>query len=160
MLEQKLREYLWKHSIEHLYHKTWISPTVFYKILKREWKKYNKNTLDILYDFFNLPIDSFYKENLKKWYSKTPSLFWTFVRYKRLKYQISVDELAKKIKMEKRALLRLESWDALPWYNSHSIQNIFEILNFTKEEREETDKYISNMKWIERRIKELEKDIE
>jgi ribosome-binding protein aMBF1 (putative translation factor) len=90
---------------------------VFYSLLKRDWRKYNKNTLDILYDFFKINRDNFYRDNLKKWYPKTPSLFGTFIRYKRLQQEIDIHKLAKKIKMDQRALARLESGDSLPTFD-------------------------------------------
>jgi len=156
MLIVKIKEYLNGHTIQELYNNTGISTGVFYSLLKRDWKKYNKNTLDILYSFFRLDRDEFYNNNLKKWYPKTLSLFGTLVRYKRVRKNIDIDELARMMKIEKRALCRLESWDALPTFDSWTIQHLIIALDFTKEEIENTKKYIDNMKRLEKTVKKYE----
>lgn len=156
MLVEKIREYLDTHTIQDLHNKTWVCTGVFYSLLKRDWKKYSKNTLDILYDFFELQRDQFYNDNLKKWYPKTPSLFGTFVRYKRLHMEIDIKQLAKLVRVDERALARLESWDALPTFDSWTIQHIMDTLNFTDEEKTMTKIYIDNMKWMEKTIKKYD----
>lgn len=156
MLVEKIREYLDTNTIQDLHNATWVCTGVFYSLLKRDWKKYNKNTLDILYSFFGLDRDQFYKDNLKKWYPKTPSLFGTFVRYKRLKLEIDLKDLAKKIKTDQRALARLESGDALPTFDWWTIQHLMDALQFTDEEKSMTKIYIDNMKWMEKTIKKYD----
>lgn len=156
MLVEKIREYLDTHTIQDLHHATGICTWVFYSLLKRDWKKYSKNTLDILYKFFELPRDQFYNDNLKKWYPKTPSLFGTFIRYKRLQLEIDLHELSKRIRVDERALARLESGDALPTFDSWTIQHMFEALGFNDEEKTMTKIYIDNMKWMEKTIKKYD----
>lgn len=156
MLVEKIRDYLNTHTIQELHGETWVCTGVFYSLLKRDWKKYNKNTLDILYSFFKLERDQFYKDNLKKWYPKTPSLFGTFIRYKRLKMEIDLHDLAKKIRTDERALARFESWDALPTFDGWTIQHLMEALQFTDEEKTMAKIYIDNMKWLEKTIKKYD----
>lgn len=156
MLVKKIREYLDSHTIQELHNCTWVCPWVFYSILKRDWRKYNKNTLDILYDFFNIKRDNFYKDNLKKWYPKTPSLFWTFVRYKRLQKEIDLHKLSKNIKTDKRALARLESWDSLPTFDWWTIQHLMDELEFTDDEKTMTKIYIETMKMLEKTVKKYD----
>lgn len=156
MLVEEIRKYLDCHTIQDLHNATWVCTGVFYSLLKRDWKKYSKNTLDILYTFFALERDSFYNDNLKKRYPKTPSLFGTFIRYKRLKLEIDMHDLAKTIKVDERALARLESGDALPTFDSWTMQHIFDALEFSEEERTMTKIYIDNMKWMEKAIKKYD----
>lgn len=156
MLVEKIRKYLDDHTIQDLHNQTGICTGVFYSLLKRDWKKYSKNTLDILYSFFELPRDQFYNNNLKKWYPKTPSLFGTFVRYKRLHKEIDIKQLSKMVRVDERALARLESGDALPTFDSWTIQHIMEALDFNDEEKTMTKIYIDNMKWIEKTIKKYD----
>lgn len=156
MLVEKIRNYLDTHTIQELHNATWVCTDVFYSLLKRDHKKYNKNTLDILYSFFKIERDIFYKDNLKKWYPKTPSLFGTFIRFKRLKLEIDLHDLAKSIRTDERALARLESWDALPTFDSWTIQHIFDALQFTDEEKTMAKIYIDNMKWLEKTIKKYD----
>lgn len=156
MLVEKIRSYLDNHTIQDLHHSTGICTGVFYSLLKRDWKKYSKNTLDILYKFFDIKRDQFYNDNLKKWYPKTPSLFGTFVRYKRLKMEIDLKQLSQLVRVDERALARLESGDALPTFDSWTIQHIFDALKFTDEEKTMTKIYIDNMKWLEKTIKKYD----
>jgi len=156
MLVEKIRSYLADHTIQDLHYSTGICTGVFYSLLKRDWKKYNKNTLDIVYEFFDLPRDQFYNDNLKKRYPKTPSLFGTFIRCKRLKLEIDLWELAKSVRVDQRALARLESGDALPTFDSWTIQNIFNALEFTDEEKTMTKMYIDNMKRMEKIVKQYD----
>ena len=156
MLVEKIKQYLDLNTIQDLYHATGVNTGVFYSLLKRDWKKYNKTTLDILYGFFDLPRDQFYNDNLKKWYPKTPSLFGTFVRYKRLHKEVDLKELAVRLRMDERALARLESGDALPTFDSWTIQHMMDALDFTSEERTMAKIYIDNMKWLEKTIKKYD----
>ena len=156
MLVENIRNYLNSHTIQELHNATWICTGVFYSLLKRDHKKYNKNTLDILYNFFKLPRDQFYNDNLKKWYPKTPSLFGTFIRFKRLKMEIDLHDLAKQIRTDERALARLESGDALPTYDGWTIQHLMEALDFTEDEKTMAKIYIDNMKWLEKTIKKYD----
>lgn len=156
MLIVKIREYLDKHTIQELHAQTGVCTGVFYSLLKRDWKKYNKNTLDILYTFFSMERDAFYKENLKKWYPKTPSLFGTLIRFKRLKLEIDLSDLAKMIKTDERALARLESGDALPTFDGWTIQHLMDALQFTDDERTMAKVYIDTMKWLEKTVKKYD----
>lgn len=112
--------------------------------------------MDILYNFFKLERDQFYKDNLKKWYPKTPSLFGTFIRFKRLKLEIDLHDLAKSIRTDERALARLESGDALPTFDGWTIQHLMDALKFTDDEKTMTKIYIDNMKWLEKTIKKYD----
>ncbi len=156
MLVEKIRTYLNENTIQDLHHETWICVGVFYSLLKRDWKKYSKNNLDILYTHFQLDKDQFYKDNLKKWYPKTPSLFGTFIRYKRLQMEIDLPELSKLVRVDERALARLESGDALPTFDSWTIQHLMDTLQFTDEEKTMAKLYIENMKWLEKTIKKYD----
>ena len=153
MLVKAIKEYLKDNTLQDLYRATGISPSVFYSLIKRDWKKYNKTTLDILYAFFSLEHDDFYKENQKKRYPKTPSLFWTFIRQKRLKLNIDMKELSNGIKVDKRALARIESWDALPTFDSWTIQHLMDTLQFNEDEKIMAQLYINAMKWLEKMVK-------
>ena len=156
MLIQKIKEYIKKYDLQTLCNMSWINRRVILSLLKWDHRKYRKTTLDILYDFFKLKHDKFYFENLKKWYPKTESLLWTLIRFKRVRRNIELEKLAKQIKMDSRALKRLESGDALPYYNNWSIQHVLDVLEFTKEEREIVENYIKIMRKTEKLVKKYE----
>jgi len=100
--------------------------------------------------------DAFYKENLKKWYPKTPSLFGTLIRFKRLRLEIDLHDLAKMIKTDERALARLESGDALPTFDGWTIQHLMDALQFNEDERTMAKVYIDTMKWMEKTVKKYD----
>lgn len=156
LLLTKIQEYIKKYDMKTLCNMSWINDRVFLSLLKQEHRKYHRNTLDILYSFFHIEKDKFYKDNIKKWYPKTESLLWTLVRFKRVRQNLSIHKLAKNIKMDSRALARIESWDALPYYNNWSVQHILEELNFSDEEKGKVKKYIEVMKNIEKLVKKYE----
>lgn len=156
MLLKKIKSYLKEHSLKILCGHSWVHESVILSLVKWEHKKYNRNILDILYEFFNLEKDNFYRDNMKKWYPKTESLLWTLIRFKRVRKEINLEMLASDTKMWARALARIESGDSLPYYNSWSIQHIMEALQFTKEERKQVKDYIEVMKNIEKLVKKYE----
>lgn len=156
MLIQKIKEYLKEYSIRSLCDRSWIHDSAILSMIKGEHKKYRRNTLDILYEFFSLEKDNFYRENMKKWFPKTESLLWTLIRFKRVRANLNLGVLAKQIKMSERALARIESGDSLPYCNSRSIKHIMEVLEFTKEEKEIIGRYIEVMKETEKLVKKYE----
>lgn len=156
MLLQKIQEYIKKYSLKDLAFSSSVWVRVILSILALENKKYNKSTLDVLYEFFKLEKDDFYMQNMKKWYPKTETLLGSLFRLKRIWKNKDIHDIAKDIKMEKRALARLESGDALPNYNSYTIQKIIEVLEFSDLEKKIIKDYISSMKNIEALVKKYD----
>jgi len=156
MLVEKVKIFLKDYSLKTLCIQSWVHESVILSLIKWEHKKYHRNILDILYAFFNLKKDAFYRENMKKWYPKTESLLWTLVRFKRVRMDIDLQVLAKQIKMSDRALARIESGDSLPYYNSWSIQHIMEVLRFSDSEKKMVADYIDVMKKIEKMVQKYE----
>lgn len=114
-------------------------------------RKYRTTVLDILYEFFKLEKDDFYERNKKKWYPSTESLLGTFIRKKRMEKNMSVDLLAKKIKMDSRALKRIEAGDSLPDMHHYSMKHIAEVLELTPSEKKaisECIKALHTIKWM------------
>lgn len=156
MLIYKIEEYLKTHTISELERYSGISQRTLNRLIKNKNWRFYRSTLDCLYDFFKIEKDELYYENFKKWYPKTPSLFWNFVRNKRLWENKCLEELAKEIKVNRRAISRLEAWESQPWYNSWTISNLFESLKFTEEEKEVTKNFIKAIKQMESLVKKTE----
>lgn len=146
VIQKKIKEFLRNWDFNKLSKDTWLSNNVLISFFENKNRKYTKNTMDILYDFFHLEIDDFYKENVKKWYPKTNSLFWYLLRTKRTNKNIMIEDLAKMIKIERRTLSRIESGDTLPTNNSYTINHLIDVLWFTEEEKNITNKYINVMR--------------
>jgi hypothetical protein len=157
MLVKKIKEYLnTGKSVYDLYNETWIATATTYRILKRSWCKYNKNTLNILYDFFKIPHDDFYMQNSKKWFSKTPSLLGTMIRYKRIEKWLDLAQVSKKIKVDSRQLARIEAGDSLPRFNSYTFTQLFQLLEFTEQEKKLVEVYIKITLDLEKIVKNYE----
>ncbi|MCT4616615.1 MAG: hypothetical protein N4A38_00215 [Candidatus Gracilibacteria bacterium] len=158
MLHKYVSEYIDKYGLKKLHNETGITKVILLDIAKnKKNKKYFTNTLNILYDFFKLKKgDEFYRQNFKKWNPKTPSLFGNLIRTKRLQKFMSLDDLSRAIKADKRGLARIEAGDSLPSENSWNIKHIFLCLDFTPEEQELTKNYISTMKKLNETVKQYE----
>lgn len=133
---------------------TWVSRKTINSMISGRSKKHHKKTLDVLYDHYRLDKNEpFYKENLRKRNPKTTSILGTLIRNKRMGRNIDQDDLCKKIKIDKRSLARLELWESLPTVNSYTMQHIFSELSFTDEEIEVTERYIEDVKKLEKIVK-------
>lgn len=156
MLLEKIQEYIKKYDIKTFSRYSWVWIPVILSILNLENKKYNKKTLDILYHFFKLEKDDFYKQNLKKWYPKTKNILWNFIRIKRIAKNKDLDSLAREMKMEKRALARLEAWESLPSFNSYTIQKIIKTLEFDEKEIEIVRSFLYSCREVKKFLKKYD----
>lgn len=153
ILEEKIQE-VW---IVTLSKEIWVHRNTLNDIAIWKNKKYHRWTLNAVYDFFKLDkTDEFYINNLKKWNLKTPSLIWNLVREKRTQKMMWLDDLSRETKTDKRALARLEAGDSLPTENSWTFRHIFEVLEFTKEEKQVTSEFIKAVKDLEKILKNYE----
>lgn len=105
-------------------------------IVNERHGKHRKNNLDILYEFFRLPQDKWYHENMKKWVKPTESVLGEIFRKKRLKIGLSIDEVERKTKIGSRQIARLEAGDSLPSFSSYTITQLLQLYSFKDEERE------------------------
>ena len=113
-------------------------------------RKFFKQTLDILYWFFDLPRDHFYKANLKKRYPKTLSILGSLFRAKRCELGLDMNDVAKITQIDRRALARLEAGDSMPNENSYTIKTLCKVLKFSEEEIKQIALYIQTYKDIEK----------
>lgn len=65
---------------------------------------------------------------------------------------MDMHELAKKVKIDKRALARIEAWESKPLVNSWTMDNMFEHLQFSDYEKRVTEKFIDAFKELERLV--------
>ena len=135
-IKQKIREFLSKNSLTLLSDKTKIDPRQIKLILEDDKHKFQQSTLDVLYDFFDLDKDSFYRDNLKIRYRPTEAVLWNILRGKRIKMWWSLSEVAYMIKWDERQLRRIESWDSLPSYKSYYITQLVKLYRFNPHEEE------------------------
>jgi len=114
---------------------TGISRSALWSLKNMKKVKYRKQTLDVLYDYFKMEYDTFYKDNMKKWHPPTFAVIGNIMRLKRLENHWSVEDVAKIVKGSVRELYRIEAWDSLPSYRSRYMTELLEIYEFTEEER-------------------------
>lgn len=98
-------------------------------------QRYNVKYIDRIYKYFDLEPDDWYYRNRKLWNKKTYSVIWSILRIGRIRKWLSVDDLARMIKWDKRQIMRIEHWDSLPSVNSYYISEMLNLYDFTEEER-------------------------
>ncbi len=135
-LRTKIIAYREKNGMASLVCHTGIQESMLNNIVSERHGKHRKNNLDILYDFFRLPKDPWYHENMKKWVKPTESILGEIFRKKRLQLGLSMDDIDARIHVGSRQIARLEAGDSLPSFSSYTITKLLEIYEFTNEERE------------------------
>lgn len=137
MLKSAINKYIEKYGIQRLYDSTWLDAKFFERLMSGNHKyKFRKNNLDILYSLLNLERDNFYFENSKKWVKATDSILGDIFRKKRLEMCITIERVAKIIRVSERQIARIEAGDALPSFNSYMITKLIELYDFDLEESE------------------------
>lgn len=114
---------------------TGVSRSALRSLKNLKKSKYRKQTLDVLYDFFGIDRDSFYKENMKKRHPPTFTVIGNIMRLKRLEQHWSIEDVAKIIKWSPREMYRIEAGDSLPSYRSRYMTELLELYEFTEEEK-------------------------
>jgi len=129
-------------SARTLSDKTGIDIGIINSIVSGKRKKYRSTTLDILYEFFWLEKDDFYKENMKRRLQPSESILGTILRDRRVQMWYSLEDVSALLKWDARSLARIESWDTLPAYHSYYITRLLQLYKFTKEESETLKRFI------------------
>jgi transcriptional regulator with XRE-family HTH domain len=125
---------------------TGISRSALWSLKNMKKVKYRKQTLDVLYNYFQMEYDTFYKENMKKRHPPTFAVIWNIMRLKRLEAHRAMEDVAKLIKGSVRELYRIEAWDSLPSYRSRYMTELLELYEFTEEERNTIMRWIAIVK--------------
>lgn len=144
-IQIKIKQYLEKDSARKFRDETWIWSWTIYSI--KNWhknKKYTKQTLDTIYDFFGLEKDLFYKENLKlnSW-QEDP--LWLLFKQRRELLWYKRAEVAKLIKWSDRHLRRIEAGDSTFRINSYYVKELVKLYDFTWEEINQIMFYITSL---------------
>lgn len=136
-LIKAIRTYQWDDGwwLTDLSRQTGVSRSALRSLKNLKKTKYRKQTLDVLYDFFDIDRDEFYKDNMKKRHPPTFTVIGNIMRLKRLEQHWSIEEVAKIIKWSPRELYRIEAWDSLPSYRSWYMTELLELYEFTEEEK-------------------------
>ena len=132
LIQDRIKEFLDQNNMKILRQETWIWCKAIYSI--KNWhrnKKYTKQTLDTLYDFFNLTKDTFYIDNMKKWLKSDESILWVLLKNRRDKLWFSKKEVAKIIKWTEREMTRIEAWDVAPKFNSYYLRELIKLYKFS-----------------------------
>jgi hypothetical protein len=146
LIQQRIKKFLDLNNMKKLRHETWIWCKAIYSIMRwHKNKKYTSQTLDTLYDFFELEKDNFYKENQKKWLKSDESILWVLLKKKREQLQLSKKEVAKIIKWTEREMTRIESWDVAPKFNSYYLRELIKLYNFSDSEWNQIKWYVASL---------------
>ena len=146
LIQDRIKEFLDQNNMKILRQETWIWCKAIYSI--KNWhrnKKYTKQTLDTLYDFFNLTKDTFYIDNMKKWLKSDESILWVLLKKRRDKLWFSKKEVAKIIKWTEREMTRIEAWDVAPKFNSYYLRELIKLYNFSESEWNQIKWYVASL---------------
>ena len=146
LLQEKIIHFLDTNNMKILRQETWIWCKAIYSI--KNWhrnKKYTKQTLDTLYDFFNLTKDTFYIDNMKKWLKSDESILWVLLKNRRDKLWFSKKEVAKIIKWTEREMTRIEAWDVAPKFNSYYLRELIKLYKFSESEWNQIKWYVASL---------------
>jgi|SaaInlStandDraft_7_1057024.scaffolds.fasta_scaffold04692_4 hypothetical protein len=146
LIQDRIKEFLDQNNMKILRQETWIWCKAIYSI--KNWhrnKKYTKQTLDTLYDFFNLTKDTFYIDNMKKWLKSDESILWVLLKNRRDKLWFSKKEVAKIIKWTEREMTRIEAWDVAPKFNSYYLRELIKLYKFSESEWNQIKWYVASL---------------
>ncbi len=146
LIQQRIKEFLEKNNMKKLRQETWIWCKAIYSI--KNWhrnKKYTAQTLDTLYEFFELKKDKFYKDNMKKWLKSDESVLWNLMKTRREKLNLSKKEVAKMIKWTEREITRIEAWDVAPKFNSYYLRELLRLYGFSEPEWNQIRWYVASL---------------
>lgn len=149
-------------SLSALSTETWVSKSSLHSLKTMKSRKYRKQTLDTLYNYFELGRDDFYDSNLKSRYPPTFSVIGNILRKKRISLWYSISEVAQITKWEKRQIFRIEAWDSLPAYSSRYMTQLMDLYKFDEEERNKIMRGIAILKdlvKINNRYDDVEEDL-
>lgn len=135
-LVKKILEHRKRNGTEALPLATGIRESTIDSIVGNWNGKHRKNTLDILYEFFALPKDAWYHENMKKWVKPTESVLGEIFRKKRLAMSLSIPDVSKRTRVGERQIARLEAGDSLPSFQSYTVTRLVDLYGFTEDERQ------------------------
>jgi hypothetical protein len=144
----KIRTYLKddERNSTTLSNATGVDVGIINSILSGKRKKYRSTTLDILYEYFGIERDDYYKENLKRWVMPVESILGSILRNRRIQMWYSIEDVANLVKWEERQLARIEAGDSLPSYQSYYISKLLPLYQFTPQEQEQIRWFICILK--------------
>lgn len=136
---QKLKEFMVKNHpywLQRIHDRTWLGHVAINNLLNVKKKKYKPSTINVLYEFFKLERDDWYRENLKKWHQEPDSILGKFFREKRLQLGLSIHEVARQLKnIDDRTIHRIESGDSFPNFTSYTIIQLIKLYRLSEEEK-------------------------
>lgn len=135
-LQKRMAAFRKEHGNGTLSARTGLSESMLDEVLRGKHGKHRKNNLDILYSFFGLEPDAWYRANMKKWVKPTESVLGEMFRKKRLSMGMSLEDVRKATKIGTRQLARLEAGDSLPSFSSYTVTKLLELYDFDEGQRE------------------------
>jgi len=146
LIQKKINDFLDENSVDELRKETWIGCKAIYSIRNGyKNKKYTNQTLDMLYEFFNVDKDDFYYENLKKWLKSDESILWSLLKKRREKLNLTKLDVANTLKWTVREISRIEAWDVAPKLNSYYLRELLKLYWFTESEWNQIRWYVSSL---------------
>lgn len=158
MLIAKIKEHSEDTSLYQISKIVRVNHKVIYNIVKWKQVKLRKQTIDRLYDYYRIPKDTFYYQNMKKRYNPTFSVIGNIFRLKRLQMWYSLDEVAWLLKWDKRQLQRIEQWKSLPSKRAYYISQMLILYKFSEQQKETIRRGIKSLKDLLKLVADLDDD--
>jgi hypothetical protein len=73
-----------ENGLEYLANRVGVSYSFLYSLVNSKYNKVNKNKLEKLYDHYHLDKDSFFIDNLRKWYKPNNSILGNIFMVRRI----------------------------------------------------------------------------
>lgn len=121
-------------DLQTLARRMWLEYWFLWSFKNMKYKKYRVKYVDIIYNYFDLERDTRYYQNHKLWNRKTYTIIWSIFRLWRIRKGLTMDEVSRLLKWDKRQIMRIEHWDSLPSTNSYYISEMLKIYQFNEDE--------------------------
>lgn len=131
---QAIIDYEQEHDLQTLARKMWLEYGFLWSFKNNKYQKYRVKYVDIIYDYFDIDHDKRYFDNHKMRNRKTYTIIWSIFRLWRIRKSLSVEDVAKILKWDKRQIMRIEHGDSLPSTNSYYISEMLKLYEFSEEE--------------------------
>ena len=131
MLINLTKKYIRERSFLELCRKSGITRNTWRSLLRGG--RIQKDTLDRMYNFFDLPVDEFYIKNLSSRYTDRNETIETTIKVIRVYlFGMTTEEFAKMLGMSKRSIERIERGELKEQLTVSFFQKIFDKKNIAK----------------------------
>lgn len=138
LIVERIREYKEKNTgywLVRLSDRTGLGTIAIENVLYQKKPKYKISTLDALYTYFKIEKDEWYRQNLKKWHEQHDSILGNIFREKRIEMNLTIHEVAQRIRVDEKTIKNIETGNSLPHFNQYTFKKLMNLYSFDDEEK-------------------------